>query len=361
MTSPPPPTHAPPPAVSVLMAVHNGARHLPAAMQSMLDQTWGDFELIVVDDASSDASPAVLAACQDPRLSVLRNEHNRGLTASLNHGLTRCRAPLIARMDADDVCEPTRFAEQVRCLREHPEVDLLGTHTTEIDDQDRVLDTFEPPGDPAYIAWEMTRGSIVYHPSWMVRREAFDAVGGYDERYPIAQDYALLAEMITGGRRVMILPKRLLRYRRGGGSLTQTSRPQMADEGRAIRGRYNRRLLGAEVSDERLERASRWLGFEALPAEDRDHLRDTLALVRWQARAAVRLAGGGGASVEEALLRRLRFRSDDARAHGRAEEARVIGRRALTLSPRAVRMRDLWRRALSRSASDPASQPGGPS
>ena len=350
----------PPPSVSVLMTVYNGERHLPATLRSVLEQTYRDFELIVVDDASTDDSSAILAACDDPRLRVIRNDVNRRLTASLNIGLAACRAPLIARMDADDLCEPTRLAEQVEHLRRHPEIDLLATHTTEIDDEDRVIGMFEPPGDPAYIRWELTRGSIVYHPTWLMRRGAVEAVGGYDERFAIAQDYALLARLIESGGRVAILPRRLVRYRRGAGSLTQAQRPEMLEEGSRIRGEYNRWLLGEAVEPHRLERAVRFFTTDPLSEDDAAHLPATLSLIRRQARAAAR--GGslaGRRAIRDAVLRQMRFRSDDARREGRLEIARRIARHALTHSGRCLLMRDLWRRGFCPTR--PAQDPRGPS
>src|SRR5262245_14197402 len=111
------------PAISVLMPIYNAGRFLPAAVESVLAQTFADFELIAIDDGSRDGSSEVLAqlAARDPRIRVFAQE-NRGIVATLNRALELARAPLVARMDADDLSRPDRFAKQIAFLRQHPEV-----------------------------------------------------------------------------------------------------------------------------------------------------------------------------------------------------------------------------------------------
>src|SRR5690606_27684846 len=117
-----PASGSPAPAVSVLLPVHNGARFLPATLQSLWRQTFTDFEVVAVDDASTDDTPVILAAEGDARLRVTRNEANLGLVGTLNRGLRLCRGSFVARIDDDDLCEPERLAEQVRYLSEHPDL-----------------------------------------------------------------------------------------------------------------------------------------------------------------------------------------------------------------------------------------------
>jgi len=115
------------PAVTVLMGVYNGELFVRDAIDSILAQSYRDFELLVVDDGSTDTTPAILASYDDSRLRVLRNEENIGLTRSLNRGLRAARGGLIARQDADDLSLPNRLARQVTFLESHPDVVLLGT------------------------------------------------------------------------------------------------------------------------------------------------------------------------------------------------------------------------------------------
>src|SRR5579864_5984497 len=116
------------PVISVVMGVYNAQRYVSEAIESVLNQTFGDFEFIVVDDGSTDRTPAILQEYQarDPRLKVLRIAH-AGIVAAANAGLAIARAELIARADADDVCLPERFARQVSYMGDHPECVCLGS------------------------------------------------------------------------------------------------------------------------------------------------------------------------------------------------------------------------------------------
>src|SRR5690606_198612 len=116
------PPRKPAPVVSVVMAVRNGERHLREAIDSILHQAYPDFELILIDDASTDRTADILASYGDDRIRVLRNDRHLGLSASLNRGIREARGRYIARLDADDVAEPERFARQVDFLDRHGEV-----------------------------------------------------------------------------------------------------------------------------------------------------------------------------------------------------------------------------------------------
>jgi glycosyltransferase involved in cell wall biosynthesis len=182
------------PAVSVVMAVYNAAPWLVEAVDSVLGQTFGDFELIAIDDGSVDATPAILKNYRDPRLRVI-TQRQSGQTPALNHGLRVARGPLIARMDGDDVCLPERFAQQVDFLKAHPEVGLLGTACREISASGAVLHTITPPGDDRALRRVLIRMNPFTHSSMMFRRSVLEEIGWYDERFIVAQDYDLWLRM----------------------------------------------------------------------------------------------------------------------------------------------------------------------
>ena len=121
--------------VTVLLPVYNGGPFLPRVLASLLAQTWRDFEVLVIDDGSSDGSAEIAAAHarSDPRVRVLRNERNLGLARTLNRGLDEARSPLVARQDVDDLSHPERLARQVAFLEAHAEVALVGAQGWEID------------------------------------------------------------------------------------------------------------------------------------------------------------------------------------------------------------------------------------
>jgi glycosyltransferase involved in cell wall biosynthesis len=174
--------------LSVLMPVYNAGRHLAPAVRSVLNQSFGDFEFIIIDDGSTDGSLAVLRRFEadDPRVRVVSRE-NRGLVASLNQMIGLARGEFLARMDADDLCLPDRFLRQVDFLREHPEVACVGGSIREIDDQGRLLVSFPAITSNEEIQEALLSGTTaIAHPAAMMRREALLAAGGYrPEFYPV--------------------------------------------------------------------------------------------------------------------------------------------------------------------------------
>jgi glycosyltransferase involved in cell wall biosynthesis len=178
------------PAVSVLMAVHNGAPWVGDAARSVLAQTLGDLELVVVDDGSTDATCDVLGGVRDPRLRLERRTHE-GLTRALNQGLHLARAELVARLDADDIALPERLARQVAFLEGHPEIGVVGSAAREINGDGREVRIVRPPEDDGALRRALIRRNPMLHSTVVMRRRVVDAVGGYDPRFAVAQDYDL--------------------------------------------------------------------------------------------------------------------------------------------------------------------------
>ncbi|WP_353230835.1 glycosyltransferase [Novosphingobium sp.] len=211
------------PGISVAMSVYNGERFLAAAIDSVLAQTCPDFEFLVMDDGSTDASPAILAdyAARDPRLRVF-TRRNRGLIASLNELLALARAPLVARMDADDVCLPDRFEQQARFLGEHAEVGVVGTWTEDIDENGAPypLHVADHPLDHAgFVAAVVTGALLLCHPAVMFRRDLVRDVGGYHPAFRHCEDLDLWLRLASVTR-IANLPQRLLRYRHYSGQVS---------------------------------------------------------------------------------------------------------------------------------------------
>jgi glycosyltransferase involved in cell wall biosynthesis len=209
------------PAISVVMGVYNGMPFLTDAVKSILRQTFTDFEFIAINDGSQDESGAVLDAyaATDSRLRVVHQE-NKGLVTTLNRGIHKARAPLIARMDADDIAHPERFARQIAYLHAHPEIAVLGSAITLIDAGGAVLREIPYPMGAENVAEKMRHeGSYVAHPAVMMRREAVLAVGGYREAFRHAEDYDLWLRLLD---RCSIdnLPESLLYYRQHGNNIS---------------------------------------------------------------------------------------------------------------------------------------------
>ncbi len=203
------------PRVTVLMAVHNGLPYLPAAIASVLAQTFTDFEFLIIDDGSTDATVACVQSHCDARIRLVSNEARLGQTRSLNRGLELARGGYIARLDADDVCLPDRLQQQVEFLDRHQNVTLLGTWMYELDARGRSSRLFgerlEDYG--TWVARLLVGACPVYHSSSMFRREAVLQCGGYDEQFRIGQDYDLWIRLAMRRHRAHILPHPLTMYR----------------------------------------------------------------------------------------------------------------------------------------------------
>lgn len=227
------------PRVSVLLAVHNGMPWLLEAVDSVLGQTVRDIELIVVDDGSTDETPVALASRRDTRLVLVRQPRG-GQTAALNRALELAHAPLLARIDADDVALPERLARQVAYLDAHPDVGLLGTACHEVSVTGEVLGTLRPPPDDATLRRVLIRRNPFIHSSAMFRRAIVDVVGAYDEGFAVAQDYDLWLRM-SRVTRLGNLPEPLVLRRRSPGQLstardTTRLRDEVVAKLRAVRG-----------------------------------------------------------------------------------------------------------------------------
>lgn len=184
------------PLVSVVLPVYNGARFLPQAVESVLGQTWKKFELLVVDDASTDATSKILRQVKDARVRIFKSASHKGVAASLNLALKKARGRYIARMDADDVVEKDRLEKQIRFLQTHPAVGVVGSWVKLIDYKGRVKGYKKYPVADQEIKKKLHYLNPLIHPSVMIRKELFDKYGGYDEELDGAEDYDLWCRFV---------------------------------------------------------------------------------------------------------------------------------------------------------------------
>lgn len=184
------------PTVSVIIPVYRAAKYLTAAIDSILSQSFGDFELILVFDHSGDGTEEILGhfAKADARVRLIENTAKKQLAAALNVGLAVARGPFIARMDADDVAKPYRFAEQLDFLHKHPDIALCGTAADIIDQDGRIIDRFTPKTGTERVRLVAEYAPPLFHPTWMMRRELSRSLGGYrDMSYSEDYDFQLRA------------------------------------------------------------------------------------------------------------------------------------------------------------------------
>jgi glycosyltransferase involved in cell wall biosynthesis len=211
--------------VTVLMSVHNDLRYVPQAVDSILRQSFDDFEFLILDDGSTDGSADYLAELPDPRVRLVRNETNLGLTRSLNRGLDLARGAFVARMDADDVAMPQRLARQVEFLEAQPEIGIVGSSRVLIDEAGDVVAHAPAAETDVRIRWKCLLGNPFAHPAVMIRRDVLERHAlRYDERYRTAQDYELWTRLlaVTKGHN---LPEALIRYRLRAG-ISRSRKPE---------------------------------------------------------------------------------------------------------------------------------------
>ena len=178
------------PRVTVLMPVYNGERDLRESIESVLAQSYRDFEFLIIDDGSTDNSHRIVESYRDDRIVLVANESNIGLARSLNRGLELARGEFVARQDADDVSEPDRLERQVTFLDHHPEIAVLGTWYHKIDEHGALLGSREPPCSPLEIRWRLLLDVPIVHATVLMRKaDVTGRVGLYDGTIDYAEDY----------------------------------------------------------------------------------------------------------------------------------------------------------------------------
>ena len=213
-----------PPLISVCMPVYNAEPYVAEAVESILAQTYRNFEFIIIDDGSTDRSLAILKryAAQDTRIR-LSSSPNAGYLVRLNEMLDEARGDLIARMDADDVAMPERFIRQIDFLDAHPEVVAVGSRVLAIDSDGDPIAEFCTAQDHEEIdrAHLDVQGGFINHPVAMIRTAAIRKIGGYRADYWPGEDVDLWLRLAEIGR-LANLPERLLKFRRHLESISYT-------------------------------------------------------------------------------------------------------------------------------------------
>ena len=237
------------PIVTVLMSVYNGERYLREAIESILVQTWQDFELVCINDGSTDQSREIVLSFNDPRIRLVDNEQNLGLAKSLNKGLMLARGNLIARQDADDISEPDRLLKQVAFLEQCSEIVLVGSWYSEIDAKGNRRANIKLPCDYTDIRWGLLLGCPFVHSSVMFRKSAVpEKVGFYRGDLVYSEDYELWSR-VARCLPVANLDEYLVRLRIHATSKTATYGEKVYI-GRRIRIANMGKLLGWEQMDE---------------------------------------------------------------------------------------------------------------
>jgi len=177
--------------VSIVMSVFNQEKYLPSAIESILNQSYQDFEFIIVNDGSNDSCNDIILSYKDKRIILIEQE-NTGLPAALNLAISKSKGDFIARMDSDDISDPSRIRKQLNYLNKNPKIDLIGSSVRIIDENGKFLGAENVPIKPDAINQCLKYRCVVYHPTFFLRKEVFNKVGGYRKEFIHAQDYDFL-------------------------------------------------------------------------------------------------------------------------------------------------------------------------
>lgn len=270
--------------VSIVMSVHNGGHYLKAAIDSIRAQTLDDWEFIIIDDASSDGTPRLLAAAQqaDSRIRIHTNVKNMGLAASLNLGFGLARGEFIARMDADDISLPERLQQQLLAFRANPALVLLGTNIYHIDENAKILGISDLPIDDWDVRCYCLLANPLAHPSVMMRRSVLERETlKYDLDFDTTQDWDLWSRLMQYGQ-VGNLPDHLVMHRKHGSAVSSRKADRQQMNSLVIQERYAAQFLREEFSKLRSMRRINQLVFGNLNETDRqpddwwDYYKDVL-------------------------------------------------------------------------------------
>lgn len=190
------------PTVSVVMPVYNSARYLPLAIESILDQTYSNFEFIIIDDGSTDASWDIISrySLRDKRIKARRNPSNLGICRTLNQGLSLAKGDYIARMDSDDWSYPDRLSKQLTFMRNHPKVVICGGDIEVCDSNLQVKNHRYYPVPDKKIREKIFRINPFAHPATMYKKQLALEVGGYNEKLSSVEDYDLYFRLGNYGK-----------------------------------------------------------------------------------------------------------------------------------------------------------------
>ncbi len=259
MTSATPPT-VPQPLISVVMPAYNAASFVLESIESVLSQTYPHFELIVIDDGSSDNTREIIGSVKDDRVHLVVNDRNRGIIYTLNRGIDLAKGKYIARLDSDDLAMPARFEKQLAFMEQHPKTGACGTYFKVIDHDNKVLQHVKFPAAPGDAKTYLLLHNCFCHSSVMMRTDMAKALK-YAKEYLVCEDHELW-HRFSQVTQIANLPEYLTSYRIHGNNISTTKRETMFNSLKML----NRKMLtdiGMRFSEEELELHSAMLTYQS--------------------------------------------------------------------------------------------------
>lgn len=198
------------PKITVLMSVYNSEKFLREAMDSILNQSFKDFEFLIINDGSTDKTAKILQSFHDPRINIINNKVNIGLTKSLNKGLKIAKGEYIARQDADDVSVSNRLDKQYNYLEKHRQIFLVGSGAYNIDEKGKIETIWNPLTSSELIKKTLYKNNCIYHPTIMFRNEENIF---YREKFIYTQDYDFYLILLSKGKKLNNIKEPIIKYR----------------------------------------------------------------------------------------------------------------------------------------------------
>ena len=205
------------------MSVYNGEKYLSEAIESILNQTFKDFEFLIINDGSTDSSREIILSYDDYRIKLIENDNNIGLTKSLNKGVDIACGKYIARMDADDISMPERLEKQVDFMENHEDIAVCGSCATIINGNDIEYSSFINPETSSEIKVALFFFNPIAHPTAMIRKDVLNAIGNYDPYFEKTQDYNLWYRIYLEDYDFYNFQEKLLIYRNHKTNITNTN------------------------------------------------------------------------------------------------------------------------------------------
>ena len=218
------------PLITVLMTVYNGGDYLKSSIESVLNQSYKDFELLIIDDKSTDHSLEIIRSYPDKRITLHSNVHNLGQTKSLNLGLQLARGDYIARIDADDAAFAPWLKRQLAFLDKNPQYAVVSTKAVVIDQKNRIKKILNSPLSWDEVVFRSLLASPINHVGSVYLKEVILNHGGYDEKFKIAADFDLWSTLIRGGYKIATAPEVLMAIRVHQNSLSRTENKRESAE-----------------------------------------------------------------------------------------------------------------------------------
>jgi glycosyltransferase involved in cell wall biosynthesis len=201
------------PLISIILPVYNGQEFLKKTISSVLNQSFNNFEFLIIDDHSSDNSLNIINSFQDSRIKLIKNNSNQGQILTENKGLNIAKGKYIARIDQDDIFLPKKLEKQINFLEKNPKITGIGTWAIHINEKDKIIKKIKTPTSNKEIIKVLLYNNPIFHPSVMFRKKEILELGSYNHKKKYTEDYALWCQLLTSGYKLSNIPEYLTQYR----------------------------------------------------------------------------------------------------------------------------------------------------